>query len=88
MSPNQSVHKSKCAEQRCEPFESSVFVGDGDEWFVVDYREDAAVKGVGDDASSRRPIKHLLTMHFAKLANLIANSFMPGLAHLRLMTVT
>ncbi len=37
---------------------------------------------------SRRPIKHFLTMHFAKLANLIANSFMPGLAHLRLMTVT
>ena len=31
---------------------------------------------------SRRPIKHFLTMHFAKLANLIANSFMPGLAHL------
>ena len=40
----QAVSKAEGAEQGGEPFESSVLVGDGDEWLVVDYGEYTAVE--------------------------------------------
>ena len=48
----QAVSKPEGSKQGSEPFESSVFVGDGDELFVVEDGEDTTVKGVGDDEIS------------------------------------